>query len=200
MTPLLYHDTLLLACGALAHDLLAWRDAHNWHVDILCAPLLLHNTPGKIASVVAAKIRALQADYARIIVVYGDCGTSGALDAALDDLGVQRIRGDHCFAQFGGPLYDQIMNDAPGTFFLTDFLVRSFEALVWKNLGLDRHPELLTDYFGNYTQAVYLVQDAKRNLAHQAVVCAARLQLPLRVVHVGGGDVEKQLSAMLSAL
>jgi len=192
------HPTLLLACGALARDVIALRAKHSWQAEILCVPALLHNTPGRIAPAVEARIYALREHYSRIIVVYGDCGTSGALDAALDRMGVERVSGPHCFEQFGGRHHDDLMNTEPGTYFLTDFLVRSFEALVWRNLGLDRHPELLADYFGNYAQVVYLVQQPEPELLVKAKQCALRLGLPLHVIEVGYGELEVRLLTLLA--
>lgn len=197
--PMPRHPILLLACGALARDVIALRDTHRWSVDILCVPALLHNTPHRIAPAVEARITALREQYERIIVVYGDCGTSGALDVALDRLGVDRISGPHCFEQFGGSVHDQALESEPGTFFLTDFLVRSFDALVWHNLGLDRHPELLGDYFAHYQQVVYLAQTPSETLRVQAARCAERLGLPLIVKEVGYGDLEIRLLNLLAS-
>jgi hypothetical protein len=193
------HATLIIACGALAHDLLAMRARRGWLVDIVCAPAILHNTPGRIAPAVERKIQAAQGRYARVIVAYGDCGTSGALDSVLDRLGIMRVRGPHCYEQFGGVAnHDTIMDEAPGTYFLTDFLTRHFESLVWRGLGLDRHPELRDSYFGNYTQAVYLAQSHDAALQGRAEQAAARIGLPLQIRYTGGGELERRLEALIS--
>jgi len=192
------NSTLLVACGALARDVIDLRDAHGWSADITCVPALLHNTPSKIAPAVERKICAMREHYTRIIVVYGDCGTSGELDAALARLGVERVAGPHCYEQFAGAGYERVMDATPGTYFLTDFLVRHFDALVWRGLGLDRHPELLADYFGNYEQVIYLAQRDDADLARRAVAAAERLRLPLYVQPTGGGDLETRLCAFFA--
>ena len=191
------NDVLLLACGVLAQEVIALRDRHGWQADILCVPALLHNTPDWIAPAVERKILDLQPRYRRIIVVYGDCGTSSALDAALSRLGVERIAGPHCFEQYGGARHDALMELTPGTYFLSDFLVRHFEALVWRGLGLDRYPQLRDDYFGNYEQVVYFAQTDSPDLRARAELAAAQLGLPLRVIQTGYGELETRLLALL---
>lgn len=190
---------LLIACGALAREVIALREKHAWDADIVCVPALFHNTPSKIAPAVEKRILALRAQYQRIIVVYGDCGTNGALDSALARLGVERISGPHCFEQYGGALHDQHMAETPGTYFLSDFLVRHFDKLVWHSLGLDRYPHLRDDYFGNYQQVVYLAQTDDPDLVFRAEHAAAKLGLPLQIVHVGYGELEQRLLAAISA-
>ncbi len=189
---------LLLACGALAREVIALRERYGWPADIYCVPALLHNTPGKIAPAVEKRIVELQARYARIIVIYGECGTHGALDEALDRLGVERIAGPHCFEQYGGAVHDSIMEEQPGTFFLTDFLVRHFDRLVWHSLGLDRRPHLREEYFRNYEQVVYLAQTEDADLMARAERAAQALGLPLRVEHVGYGDLESRLVELMT--
>lgn len=191
--------TLLLACGALAREVIALRTRYTWQADIQCLPALLHNTPNRIAPAVEARIRALREHYARVIVVYGDCGTAGALDAALDRLGVERISGPHCYEQFGGAAHDAILNETPGTYFLSDFLVRHFEALVWRGLGLDRYPALRDDYFGHYQQIVYLAQTTDADLQARAEAAAARLRLPLHTLFVSYGALESRLVDLMNA-
>jgi hypothetical protein len=190
---------LLLACGALAREVIALRDRYGWQADVYCVPALLHNTPGKIAPAVEKRILQLRDHYSRVIVVYGDCGTNGALDAALARLGVERIAGPHCFEQYGGTVHDSIMEQKPGTFFLTDFLVRHFDALVWRGLGLDRYPELRDTYFGNYEQVAYLAQTDNADLMARAERAAQTLGLPLVVEHVGYGDLESRLVALMQS-
>jgi hypothetical protein len=190
---------LLIACGALAREVIALREKHAWDADIFCVPALLHNTPNKIAPAVEKRILDLRAQYQRIIIVYGDCGTNGALDSVLDQLGVERISGPHCFEQYGGAIHDQYMADTPGTYFLSDFLVRHFDKFVWHSLGLDRFPQLRDDYFGNYQQVVYLAQTDDPDLRTRAENAAAKLGLPLRIEHVGYGDLETRLLVTIAA-
>jgi hypothetical protein len=191
--------TLLIACGSLAQDVLALRDRHGWNADIHCAPALLHLRPDRIAPAVEKLIAEKRPQYARVIVVYGDCGTVGQLDSALDRLGVERVSGPHCFEQLGGARHDAIIAQQPGTFFLTDFLVRHFEAFVWKGLGLDRFPQLRDEYFGNYTQCVYLAQSDDSALQAEAHRAAQRLGLPLTADFVGYGALETRLVTIMSA-
>jgi hypothetical protein len=191
---------LLIACGALAREVIALREKHAWDAEIVCVPALLHNTPNKIAPAVEKRILDLRAQYQRIIIVYGDCGTNGALDTVLDQLGVERITGPHCFEQYGGVVHDQYMTDTPGTYFLSDFLVRHFDKFVWHSLGLDRFPQLRDDYFGNYQQVVYLAQTDDPDLRARAEHAAVKLGLPLRIENVGYGDLETRLLAAISRL
>jgi len=191
------HKTLLLACGALAREVIALRDHHGWRAEVYCIPALLHNTPGKIAPAVERRIIEMRECYERVIVVYGDCGTNGALDSTLARLGVERIAGPHCFEQYGGAHHDAIMAEAPGTFFLTDFVVRHFDTLVWRNLGLDRYPQLRDDYFGNYEQVVYFAQTDNPDLLQRAERAAQMLNLPLHVERLGYGDLETRLVALM---
>jgi hypothetical protein len=192
--------TLLLACGALAREVITLRDKYAWDADVYCVPALLHNKPDKIARAVEQRITELRERYARIVVVYGDCGTSGALDEALDRLGVVRISGPHCFEQYGGAIHDRHMGETPGTFFLSDFLVRHFDGLVWRGLGLDKYPQLRDDYFGNYAQVVYLAQMDDADLRERAEQAAAMLQLPLRIEQVGVGEMETRLTQIMSMM
>jgi hypothetical protein len=186
-------SVLLLACGALAREVIALRDRHGWDANVLCVPAILHNTPNRITPAVEKRILELREHYTRIIVVYGDCGTGGVLDAALARLGVDRVAGPHCYEQYGGSLHDTLMDSTPGTFFLTDFLVRHFDAMVWRNLGLDRYPQLRDDYFEHYEQVVYLAQTDDADLRARAEIAAQRLGLPLRVESVGYGELERRL-------
>jgi hypothetical protein len=140
---------------------------------------------------------ALGDRYGRIVVIYGDCGTAGALDAALDRHGVERLEGPHCYEMYGGALFDRLMAEEPGTFFLTDFLVRGFHGLVGKGLGLDRHPELKEDYFANYRRLAYLVQKPDPALEEKAQAIADYLGLPLEIHHTGYGPFEERLVALM---
>jgi hypothetical protein len=172
--------TLLIACGALARETLAAIAASGLEdrIEVTCVSALLHNRPQRIPEAVRAKIREHRADYARILVLYGDCGTGGELDRVLTEEGVERIEGPHCYAFYAGEAVFEALSDAePGTFYLTDFLVRQFDTLVIEGLGLDRHPELLPLYFGNYQRLVYLAQSEDGGLQAAARAAAERLGL-----------------------
>lgn len=187
----------LVVCGALAREVLALRRKHGWEADVLAVPSLLHNHPDRIPSAVQRRIRDLRGRYDRVIVVYGDCGTGGQLDAMLTREGVERVAGPHCYEMYADGRYEALMAEAPGTYFLTDYLVQSFDPLVIEGLGLDRHPELRSEYFGNYTRAVYLMQRDDPELREQAKRAAQRLGLPLEIILVGHGLLESRLVALL---
>ncbi|MFQ5575526.1 MAG: DUF1638 domain-containing protein, partial [Anaerolineae bacterium] len=148
--------TALIICGALAREVVDIVRKHGWDADIFGVAALDHMFPARIAPDVEKRILALRERYDRLIVVYGDCGSGGALDAALARYGVERVAGPHCYEMYGGETYHSLMADEPGTFFLTDFLARTFHGTVVKGLGLDRYPELRHDYFANYRRIVYL--------------------------------------------
>jgi hypothetical protein len=175
-------DTLVIACGALAKELLAAIRLNRWsHLAVTCLPAILHNRPERITDAVRRKIDANRRRYRRILCLYGDCGTGGKLDAMLAEEGVERIDGPHCYAFYAGlDEFDQMMEEEIGTFFLTDYLVRFFDRLVIEGLGLDRHPELLRDYFGNYTRLVWLAQAPDAELERRARAAAVLLGLPLQ--------------------
>ncbi len=188
---------LVIACGALAREIAALRRANGWTaLDVVCLPPELHNRPERIAEAVREQIRAHRADYADIFVAYGDCGTRGALDAVLREEGVERIAGAHCYEFFATPAVFAALADAePGTFYLTDFLLRHFERLVIRGLGIDRHPELLPVYFGNYRRLVYLAQAPKPESDAEARAVAARLGLEYRFQSTGYGGLGHSLAA-----
>jgi hypothetical protein len=191
-------STAIVACGALAREVLALRAKYGWSAEVVGVPVLLHNTPERIPPAVRRRIRELRAKYKRVVVVYGDCGTAGGLDAALAEEGVERIAGPHCYEIYAAGEFERIMAEAPGTFFLTDYLVGSFDHLVLENLGLDRYPELRQDYFGNYTRVVYLVQREDPERMKRARWAADQLRLPLEVRHVGLGALETRLVELMS--
>src|ERR1700683_5709659 len=153
-------DTLLIACGALAREIAALKRANNWSsIAVQCLPAQLHNRPEQIAPAVEAAIRAARPRYAHIFVAYGECGTRGALDAVLAAAGVERLPGAHCYEfPATAEVFAQLSAAEPGTFSLTDFLLRHFQRLVVVPLGLDRHPELAQEYFRHYRRLVYLSQ------------------------------------------
>jgi hypothetical protein len=169
---------LVIACGALAREILSLREGPLGAFDVTCLPAKLHNRPALIPEAVRAKIRARRADYDEILCLYGDCGTGGELDRVLEQEGVRRIGGPHCYAFYAGEAeFDAMMEAELGTFFLTDFLARHFETLVIEGLGLDRFPQLRDDLFGHYCKLVYLAQTDDDAASAKAEAAAQRLGL-----------------------
>jgi hypothetical protein len=166
---------LVIACGALAREVLALKLDH---IEVACLPAQLHNHPQRIPEAMRAEIRANRSSYDEILCLYGDCGTSGKLDRVLAEEGVRRIEGAHCYAFFAGEeVFSRLAEEEPGTFFLTDFLARHFDALVIRGLGIDRFPQLRDDYFGNYRRLVHLAQFDDPDTAAKAKAAAERLGL-----------------------
>jgi len=188
---------LVIACGALAREIAALREANDWpHLDVRCLPAELHNRPERIAPAVREAIQANRERYETIFVAYGDCGTSGALDAVLREENVERIPGAHCYEFFAGTeAFAALADEEPGTFYLTDFLLRHFDRIVIRGLGLDRHPELAPHYFGNYRRLVYLAQVAAPERIAAARAAARRLDLAFAHRVTGYGGVERSLRA-----
>ncbi len=188
---------LVIACGALAHEITALRAANGWStLDVACLPPELHNRPEKIAGAVRAKIREHRDDYDAIFVAYADCGTRGELDAVLAEEGVERIAGAHCYEFYATPAdFAALAGAEPGSFYLTDFLLRHFDRLVIEALGIDRHPELKDAYFGNYRRLVYLAQAPKPDAEAAARAVAERLGLELVVRQTGYGGLGSSLRA-----
>ncbi len=189
-------STLLIACGALAREVAELIRVNRWtHMSIACVPAHFHNTPAKIPGAVRAKIRAARGRYDRIVVLYGDCGTGGLLDQVLAEEGVERIPGPHCYQFYAGETdFAALMEAEPGSFFLTDYLVRHFERLIIAGLGLDRYPHLLSDYFGNYRRLVYLAQTEDADLTVRAREAADRLGLRFERRYRGYGELGRFLA------
>lgn len=189
-------QTLILACGALSHEIVALIRAHGWdNFSVQCLPADLHNRPGEIPGAVRDKLRALRSGYDHVFVAYADCGTGGRLDAVLAEEGVERLPGAHCYEFFAGSeLFRQLAEEEPGTFYLTDFLVRHFDRLMIRGMGIDRHPELLSMLFGNYRRVVYLAQRDDPVLRQRAREAAERLGLAYEYRPVGYGELETTLS------
>ena len=185
-------NPLVIGCGALAPELVALtRRAGLPAMDLACLPATLHNRPEQIPAAVAARIRRARNDgYERIFVAYADCGTGGLLDGVLAGEGVERLEGAHCYEVYAGRAAFAALHDQePGTFYLTDYLVRNFDRLVVRGLGLDRHPELLPIYFGNYRRLVYLAQADDAGLTTRAEAAAARLGLEFERRLIGLGEL-----------
>jgi len=192
---------LVIGCGALASELVELtRRAGLPAMDLTCLPASLHNRPERIPGAVAARIRRARADgYEQIFVAYADCGTGGLLDNVLDAEGIARLEGAHCYEVYAGRAAFASLHDAePGTFYLTDYLVRNFDRLVVRGLGLDRHPELRDMYFGNYRRLVYLAQTDDAELASRAESAADRLGLAFERRLVGLGELTPALATFAS--
>jgi hypothetical protein len=183
---------LVIACGALAREIADLKRSHGWnHLRLRCLDARLHNQPGEIPQRVREAILESRADHDHIFVAYADCGTGGELDRILDEEGVKRLPGAHCYQFFAGSRRFALLSEAePGTFYLTDFLARNFERLVIEPLGLDAHPDLRDSYFGNYTRLVYLSQTVDTGLVDAARRGADRLGLAFEHVHCGFGELE----------
>lgn len=180
-------NVLVIACGALARELVLLTRHNGWrHLKVQCLPAELHNTPERIPGAVVDLIETHRDAFEHMFVAYADCGTGGLLDKALAPYGVERLPGAHCYEVFSGAgPFDALADAEPGTFYLTDFLVRHFDRLVIEGLGLYRHPELRDEYFRNYRRVVYLAQARSPELSRRAAAQAARLGLPL-VEHFTG--------------
>ena len=184
---------LLIGCGALAREILDLKAANGWdHLDLHCLPAILHNHPEKIPAAVEEAVTARRGDYQQVLVLYADCGTGGLLQATCARLGVEMLEGPHCYSFFEGNAAFAAREEMTA-FYLTDFLVRQFDAFVTKPLGLDRHPQLRDMYFGNYTTLVYQAQTDDPALTEKARACAAFLGLDFERRFTGYGDLERAL-------
>ncbi len=189
-------QTLIIACGALSHEIVALVRLHGWdNVRVQCLPAELHNRPGEIPGAVQARIRELAGFHDHVFVAYADCGTGGKLDRVLAEEGAERLPGAHCYEFFAGRTTFAALSEAePGTFYLTDFLARHFDRLVMRGMGLDRHPELMPMLFGNYRRLVYLAQRVDPGLQARARSAAQRLGLAYEYRYTGYGDLERALA------
>lgn len=196
LAPARQGSVLLIACGALAHEILALKAVNGWtHLDLQCLPAKLHLWPDRIIPAVEAAVEKARGDYEKVFVVYADCGTGGLLKAACDRLGVEMVEGPHCYAFFeGNAAFAARAEEEFDAFYLTDFLVRQFDAFVWKPMGLDRHPELRDMYFGNYRKLVYQAQLDDPALDAKAADCARRLGLEYERRLTGYGDLATTLA------
>jgi hypothetical protein len=187
-------------CGALAREVIAIAQRHAWDVALFGVAVKDHMMPIRIAPDVERRLRELIPQFERVVVVYGDCGSSGRLDEVLERYNVPRIAGPHCYEMYGGATFESLMAEQPGTFFLTDFLVRGFEGTVLKGLGIDRFPELKDVYFANYTRLVYLVQQEDQALVAKATTIAGALGLPLELRRTGYGLLETRLAELMAGI
>ncbi len=186
-------NTLLIACGALAHEIIALNKANQWDCfTVECVPAKIHWSPQKIPGAIKKKIRDSRDRFDKIYVLFGDCGTAGDLDKILEEENVERIGGPHCFSFLAGNDYFAELGEADGisAFFLTDFMVKHFDKFFWESLWLDKHPELLSMYFGNYTKVIYTAQIKDEQFEQEAKAIAGRLGLEYEYRYTGYGDLQ----------
>lgn len=188
---------LLLACGALGREIIDLIERNRWTAfDLQCLPAKWHNTPDRIVPALREKIRQAKPQYESIFVLYGDCGTGGDIDKLLAEEGIERLEGPHCYAFFSGQdIFEKTADEDVTAFFLTDYLARHFDKLIWEGLGMDKHPELLPMYFGNYTKIVFLAQTRNEELAKKAMAAAKKLGLAYEYRYTGYGELERDLKA-----
>ena len=190
---------LVITCAAIAREVNEIKKIGQWsQMDLQAISVDLHARPEKIPAAVAEKIDQAASKYEHIFVAYGDCGTAGELDRVLEERGVKRLPGAHCYHFLAGrETYEQMQEDEPGTFYLTDFLTQHFQRLVIEILGIDRHPELMEVYFGNYTRLVYLAQTESDELTEMASAAAAELGLRFERKFTGMGEMVPELDAAM---
>ena len=191
-------STAFIICGALGREVIDIIDQRGWDAQVFGVSAMDHMFPERIAPDVKDRIDELKDKFERVVVVFGDCGSMGALDTLLEKHpDIPRIKGPHCYEMYGGKAFHQMMDEEPGTFFLTDFLVRGFKGTIMKGLGLDRYPELKDMYFSNYKRVVYLAQKTDDDLIAQAEIAAEYLGFPLEVRQTGYNLLEERLAAIM---
>ena len=189
----------VIACGAIATHISHITSSHGLDVTIYPLPPLLHNQPAKIAGEVEKTYLEIKDKHSKCAVAYADCGTYGALDTVIEKLGLKRLGGNHCYDIFAGSKkIEEIMESDAGTYFLTDFLAKSFHRSVMVELGLDKRPELRDDYFKNYSRVIWLAQQPSKELEELASQAAANIGLPLEIQNVGYGQLAQQVRELLS--
>jgi len=193
---------LVIGCGALVRELREVAALNGRHLEVECLPAIMHNRPEQIPDAVRRRIRAAKdrGTYRTILVGYMDCGTGGLLDRVCSEEGVERLPGAHCYELYAGAdAFADLQEAEPGTFYLTDYLVRHFDRLIMQGLGISRHPELLEAYFGNYTRVVHLAQTDDDRLTRAAQLAAARLGLRCERILTGIGGLERHIVELASA-
>jgi hypothetical protein len=192
--------TLIIACGALANEIAALKRANQWTgVEVQCLPPALHNRPERIVPAIREQLRLKRSSYDTVFIAYADCGTGGMLDALLREEGIERLPGAHCYEFFaGGTVFAALQDAEPGTFYLTDFLLRHFDRLVTRGLGLDKHPELAGEYFRNYRKLIYLAQNPAPEAEQQARQIAQRMGLEFEFRLTGYGGLGTRLTALMA--
>jgi hypothetical protein len=192
---------LIIACGALANEITALKRANQWiDVEVQCLPPELHNRPERIVPAIREQLRTHRSHYDTIFIAYADCGTGGMLDVLLREEGIERLPGAHCYEFFaGGAVFAELQNAQVGTFYLTDFLLRHFDRLVTRGLGLDKHPELAGEYFRHYRKLVYLAQNPAPEAEEQARQIAQHMGLEFEFRVTGYGELGSRLTALLAA-
>lgn len=191
---------LVIACGALARELLALKRLNHWgHMQLQCLDASLHNRPAAIPGLLREKIRRARPRFRRIFIAYADCGTGGEIDRIIEqEDNVERLPGAHCYQIFAGAeKFAQLSDEEPGTFYLTDFLVRSFDRLIVQTLKLDQYPQLLDEFFGNYRRVVYISQTRDPQLLAAARAAARYLGLEFQHLHNGYGELETSLTLQM---
>ncbi len=192
--------TGLIICGALGKEINDIVIKHGWDAKIIGVPAVVHVFPEQIAEKVERRILEIRDQFDRLIVVFGDCGSMGALDQMLaKHPEIERIAGPHCYEMYGGELFANLIKEEPGSYILTDFMVRTFQGLIIKSMGLDRFPELKNDYFRNYKRVVYLVQNATDENFQKAQAIADYLALPLTTIQTGYGPFEERLILLMNS-
>ncbi len=192
---------LIIACGALSHEIQYLKNLNGWsHVRVQCLDANLHNTPKLIPQKLREKISRFREEYDNIFVAYADCGTGGAIDRLLQEEGIERLPGAHCYSFYAGEqTFAALADEEPGTFYLTDFLARNFDRLIIKGLKLHRYPELKDAFFGNYKRVVYLSQRREESLLNAARDAADFLDLEFESLHCGYGDLATGLESQVIA-
>ena len=191
---------VIIACGALAKEIVELQRLNNWtHIDLRCIPAQIHNYPKKIAGLVEEKIIAAKKEGRKIFVAFADCGTGGQLDSLIEHHKVERLPGAHCYEFYAStPVFNELMNEELGTFFLTDFLARHFESLILEGMGINKYPELKEMYFANYKKLTYLSQSQNPELLERAKKAAECLNLSFEHRPTGFGDLAKTLTTVIN--
>ncbi len=189
--------TLIIACGALSHELVELIRVNHWnHLELTCLPAYWHHQPQRIPEGIRKKIRENRDQYKKIYIMYGDCGTAGYIDAVADEEGVERIAGPHCFSfLMGNDAFEEYSRDEITTFYLTDFFCQYFDRFVWEALGLDRRDDMVDFVFANYEKVVFMAQTDNPELRRKAEEIASRLKLKYEYRYTGYGDMEKMMRA-----